>query len=189
MLQHVTASSQNPAFVVLVGLLGSGGLDIGVLDSQAPDVEVVADANNHVCDKRAVNADAEAEAHEDEGDLVGVAAEGGWPADANVRLQDGAETIDYAEEERYDEDVGHGEAGLGQMCGNHLADRVGVDEGNVEDKGDEVVVKNDGVEFEVGGNEDPSCEEREEAIKGGDGVLVSCATGGHHVEGTMQSSV
>ena len=41
------------------------------------------------------------------------------------------------------------------MGDDDLADRVGVDEADVEDERNEVVVQNDGLEVEVGGDEDP----------------------------------
>ena len=44
------------------------------------------------------------------------------------------------------------------MGDDHLADGVGVDEADVEDKGDEVVVQDDGLEVEISGNEGPGCE-------------------------------
>ena len=46
------------------------------------------------------------------------------------------------------------------MGDDDLADGVGVDEADVEDEGDEVVVQDDGLEVEVGGDKDPCHEER-----------------------------
>jgi len=74
---------------------------IGVLDGQAPDIEVVADGVDDVDDEAAVDADGEAERAEDEGDLVDVIAEGGRPADdAQLAQQQRAHAVSHAEHQR-----------------------------------------------------------------------------------------
>lgn len=52
------------------------------------------------------------------------------------------------------------------MGDDDLADGVGVDEADIEDKGDEVVVQDDRLEVEIEGDEDPGHEIRYEAVEG-----------------------
>lgn len=60
---------------VLVGLLLLA-LNIGVLDGEAPDIEVITDADNDIGNEATVNTDSETETQEDEGDLVSAVAKG-----------------------------------------------------------------------------------------------------------------
>nr|POE90172.1 hypothetical protein CFP56_20639 [Quercus suber] len=152
-----------------------------MLDAQAPDVEKVADGDDHIDDEAAVHADGEAEAREREGDLVDAVAERAGPADAEAGLQDGAEGVEDAVDEGQDEDVLVGEGGLGEVGGDHLADAVGVDEADVEDEGDEVVVQDDGLQGEVGDDEHPGGDERDEAEESLVGVFAAGAPGLEHV--------
>lgn len=71
------------------------------------------------------------------------------------------------------------------MRDNDLTDRIGVDQTDVEDKGNEMVVQNDGLEVEVDGDEGPGGEIREEAVQGGNGVFGFLATSLHHVESAL----
>lgn len=70
------------------------------------------------------------------------------------------------------------------MCGDHLADAVGVDEADVEDKRNEMLVEDDWLEVEVEGNEYPGQEDRKEAVEGGFDRLVSLFADFHYVECT-----
>lgn len=73
------------------------------------------------------------------------------------------------------------------MGDDDLTDGVGVDKTDVEDKGDEVVVQDYGLQVEVDGDEGPGDEVREETVEWGDGVLGGLAAGLHHVEGAGSS--
>ena len=51
------------------------------------------------------------------------------------------------------------------MGGDNLADRVGVDEADIEDKRNEVLVQDDRLEVKVEWDECPGHEKREEAVE------------------------
>ena len=60
---------------------------MGVLDRQAPDIQIIADCPYDVNNKATVHTYSETQAHEDECDLVNIIAESARPANANVLLQ------------------------------------------------------------------------------------------------------
>jgi hypothetical protein len=62
------------------------------------------------------------------------------------------------------------------MCHDHLSNRIGVDETNEEDKWDDVVVKDERIEFQIDGNEQPDEEEGYEAEKSSFGALAAGTT-------------
>lgn len=102
-------------------------IDKGVLDGQAPNVEVIADGDNDIDDEASVNTDSGSEHHEHESDLVDIATEGAGPAESEVLLEIGTDSIDDAKSERNAEDVGVRESQVDEMGGDHLSDTVGVD--------------------------------------------------------------
>lgn len=94
-----------------------------------------------------------------------------------------------AEDEGKDQNVCEGEAGFGEVRDDDLADGVGVYEAGEEDKRDEVVEENDGLEIQVYGNERPGCEEGEEAEESDASALAAGAAGVEDVEGAVHSSL
>ena len=163
-----------------------------MLDRQAPDVEVVADCQDDIYDERTVNADAETEAKEHESHLVDVVTESRWPADhaaGNVLEQVGADTVDDAKHHRQNEDVAVGEGRLCQMRDNDLSDGVGVDETDVEDKGDEMVLENGWLQIEVDWYYHPSAKEWQEAEKCLASALAALSARVHDVDGAEVLSV
>ena len=105
-----------------------------MLDGQTPDVKVIANGNNDINDKAAVNTNRKSQAREHEGNLVLSITQSTWPTEASVLVQERTQTVDDAKDQRQDQDIGHGEGRLGQMSGDHLADRVSVDKTDVKDK-------------------------------------------------------
>jgi hypothetical protein len=134
-----------------------------MLDCQAPDVQVIADAHDHINDKAAVHTDRQTKAGEHEGNLVHAISQSARPSEANASLQDRSQSVDDAKEQREREHVLVRELGLGQMRGDHLADGVSVHESDEQDKGHEVLVQDLRVKGEVSDNESPGTEERSKA--------------------------
>lgn len=97
---------------VLVGLLLLA-LNIGMLDGEAPDVEVITDADNDIGNEATVNTDPETETQEDKGDLVSAVAKGRGPAKTSCLLEVRTKAVEDAEEKRQDQDIGHWEARFG----------------------------------------------------------------------------
>ena len=62
---------------------------MGVLDCQAPDVQIIAYCPYDVNNKTTVHTHGETQAHEDECDLVDIISESARPANSNVLLQPG----------------------------------------------------------------------------------------------------
>lgn len=177
-----------PEATLLIGLLLVLG-DMRMFDGQAPDVEVIADGDDDVGDETAVNTDSETEAHENKGDLVCAISQCRRPAQSEVLLQHWSEAVDDAEEEGCDEDVGPGELGLCQVSRDHLTDRVCVDEASIEDKGNEMLVENNGLEVQVGGDKDPGREERDKTVERGRWSLVLQTALGQYIEDATKTLV
>lgn len=139
---------------------------VRVLDSQAPDVEVVTDGNNDIHDKASVDTKSSAEHQENKGGLVHIIAERAGPTNAIVVQQDRANRIGNAKANQHAENVPVGEAHLGEVCGNHLPDAVSVDEASKQGKGDQVVVEDIWLQIEVGNDQGPDGEKGSKAKKG-----------------------
>lgn len=137
-----------------------------VLNSQAPDVEVITDGNNDIHDKASVDTKSSAEHQENKGSLVHIVAKRARPAKAIVAQQDRANRIGNAKANQHAQDVPVGEAHLGEVCGNHLPDAVSVDEASEQGKGDQVVVEDVWLQIEVGNDQGPDGEEGNKAKKG-----------------------
>jgi hypothetical protein len=152
-----------------------------VLDSQAPNVQVVADADNHIHHKAAIDTDRQSQAREHERNLVDAVAQSAGPAEADASLEDRTQRVDDAEQERQDEDVLVGELGFRQVRGDHLPDGVGVDEADEEDKGHEVGVQDLRVQGQVGDDEGPGAEQGGEAEQGVVWGFAAFAAGFDHV--------
>ncbi len=67
------------------------------------------------------------------------------------------------------------------MSEDHQADRVGVDQSDIEDERDEVVLKYDRLEIEVRWNESPSGEVWKETVEGFEGVFFPFSLHLHHM--------
>jgi hypothetical protein len=67
------------------------------------------------------------------------------------------------------------------MRDNNTADGVCVDEAGVEDKRYEMLMQDDRLKVEIGGNEDPGCGEGEEAEKSDTSSLAPGAAGFRNV--------
>ena len=136
-----------------------------MLDSQAPDVQVVADADNDVNNKASVDTKCQTKAGEHEGNLVDAITQSAGPSETDACLENGTQSVDDAEEQRECEHVLVRELRLCQVCGDHLADGVGVHETNQQDEGNEVLVQDLRVKGEVSNDESPGAEERSQAQK------------------------
>jgi hypothetical protein len=82
---------------------------LAILDCQAPNIQIIANADNHIDDETRVDSHGEAQACEHEGDLVDSVAEGAGPAEAELGTEERAEGVDDAVDQREDEDVLVGE--------------------------------------------------------------------------------
>lgn len=160
-------------------------LVVRVLDGQAPDVEIVANSDDDIDYKAAVDADGHAQHGEHEGDLVDVVAEGTRPTKAKALLQDWAERVAHAEADRDTENVPVGKVHLDQVSRDHLADAVGVDESSKDDEGDKVVVEDSGLEVKVHEDEGPDGEEGAEAEESTAGTVAPSAASADDVEGGL----
>ena len=152
-----------------------------MLDGQTPNVKVVTDGDNDINDKAAVHTNCKAQAGEHEGNLVLSITQSTRPAEPDVLLQERTQTVNDTEEQRQDQNVSHGEGRLGQMSSDHLADRVGVDETDVEDERHKVLAQNDRLKEEIGGNDGPGEEDRSQTVECNDGVLLAQTAGGHDI--------
>lgn len=178
--------------VRLLGL-GPGGLgglvrvvlDVVVLDGQAPDVEVIADADNDIDDEAAVHTQRGAEHEEEVGNLVLAVAKGRGPANTNVLGEDRTHRVRDTNHQQGAENVVVRERLLEEVGGNHAADRVGVDETDKDGERDEVVVEDERLKLEVGDDEEPDGKDGAEAEQGTGGVLLAGAAGADNVEGGL----
>lgn len=141
-------------------------LGLRVLDRQTVDVQVIADAHNHINDKAAVHTNGKTEDRKHESNLVNAVAKSTRPSETDACLQHRTESVDDAKEQRKRDDVLVRELGLGQVRSDHLAYGVSVHESDEEDEGNEVLVEDLWVEEEVGDDESPGSEERCKAEKG-----------------------
>lgn len=64
---------------------------------------------------------------------------------------------------------------------DHLTYAIGVDEADVEHEGDEVLTQDHGLKVEVGGDDGPGGEERDEAVECGRCGFFALTSGGHDV--------
>ena len=88
---------------------------VRVLDGQAPDIQIVTDADDDVDDEARVHAEREPQTREHEGDLVDAVAERAGPADTEAGLQHRPQGVEHAVDERQDEDVLVREGGFGEV--------------------------------------------------------------------------
>lgn len=160
-----------------------------MLDGQAPNVEVVADGNDDVNDKAAVDANGHAEEAEHEGDLVDAVAEGRGPAEAKSGQQPGAERVDDAPGQGQGQDVCVGELEVDQVGRDDLPDRVGVDDAGKERKRNQVALPDVGLQEQIRQDAGPGAEEGEQADKGVAGAVALCATGLDHIAARLERVV
>ena len=125
-----------------------------------------------------INPDTQPQTQKDKRDLIDPTPQGTRP-----RTDRGTQRIEKPVDERDDEDVAVGKMVLDEMGGDHLADAVGVDEADVEDEGHEVLVQDNRLQVEVGGDEEPGQEDGEEAFEGRVDRLVALLADFHDVEG------
>jgi hypothetical protein len=152
----------------------------GMLDRQAPDIEVVTNGHYNIYDEAAVHAYTQAETAKDKGYLVDIIAQSAWPANANVSLEEGTEGVDGAVGKGCNEDLvsTKGEAvGFYKMSNDDLADAEGVDEPDVEGKRYEVVVEDSGLEKEVYWDENPGVQNWCQAEESNSDGFLCCSAG------------
>lgn len=96
----------------------------------------------------AVDAKTQAHQHEDKSDLIRPESQGAWP-----KSQCRSQRVNDCKAQRKCKDVVHGEIGiLSQMCHDHSANRVCIDQASVEDEGYKMVVKDNRLEVEIRGD-------------------------------------
>lgn len=72
------------------------------------------------------------------------------------------------------------------MGDDHATHGVGVDEASVEDKRYQVVVQNDGLQVQVGRDQNPGCGKGEEPKEGNTRPLAPGAARFHDIQGTFE---
>lgn len=93
----------------------------------------------------AVDTKTQAHQHQDKSDLIRPGSQGTRP-ESQCRSQ----RVDDCEAQRECKDVVHGELGiLGQMCHDHSANRVCIEQASVEDEGYEMMIQDNRLEIEV----------------------------------------
>lgn len=128
-------------------------IHIRMLDSQTPNIQIIANRRDDIINKTAIHAHTQPDRHEHKADLIHAAAQRTRP-----QAHQGSQAVQHGERKRDGEDVVEWEVGVfDEMGGDDGADGVGVDEADVEDERDEVVVEDDRLEVEVEGHEDPGC--------------------------------
>lgn len=162
-----------------------------ILDSQAPDIQVIANRPDDIHHKAPIHAHSETQAQEHKRNLVYTIAQRAWPAhiaqpaqiepiNVGVRqmfAKPWPEAVNGGKEQGEDEDVGAGEGGFAEVSGDHAADAECVDESNVEDEGHKVLVQDDGLQVEVERDESPGGEEGKETEHGTTAALAARAAG------------
>lgn len=126
--------------------------------------------------KAAVDANAQAQAHENKSNLSSFRGKEAVPK-AHPRTDD----IDDGADERGDKDVLVGKVLLHEMRDDHLADRVGVDEADEQRKRDKVMTQDCRLEAQVRNDHDPGAEGREQTEEWFHGALAALAAHAVHV--------
>ena len=137
-------------------------LHIWILDSQAPNIQIITNGRDDIVDETSINPNPQSYSQKHKADLIDSTAQRARPQ------SDGrTDAVDDGQCEWEREDVVHGEFWVFDQVGCYDgADRVGVYEADVECKGDQMVEKNDRLEVEVDGDEEPGRRVREEAYEG-----------------------
>ena len=152
-----------------------------MFDSQAPNVQIIADSDDDIHYKAAVNPNREAKTCEHEGDLVDIVSQCAWPAESKRLLKKRAECVNDAESQRECDDVLVRKVQHHKMRGDDLAHAVSVDQADVEDEWDQVVVENVWMKHEIGHDDSPGCEEWEQAKQSHPGLFTSISASLHDV--------
>lgn len=69
-----------------------------MFDSQAPDIEIIANADNNIHDETSIHTHSQAQAREYESDLVDAIAQHTRPAETDVIFQERTQGVEDAEE-------------------------------------------------------------------------------------------
>lgn len=128
---------------------------VGELDRQAVDVKIIADGDDDIQNKASMNTNSESKTSEHKCNLVHLISEGTGPAESKISLQDRSQGIKHSIKQRQGQDVVVGEPRLGEVCCDHQAYRVGVDQSDVEQEGNQMVVKDVRLQGEVRHDEHP----------------------------------
>ena len=103
-----------------------------VLDAEAPYVQIITNGGDDVVNKASVDAHRQGHASEL-----------------------GSKTVNHRPGQRDQEDVLIGKPGLDQVCHNHLADGISIDEADEEHKWDDVVPKDDRLQRQICRDQSP----------------------------------
>lgn len=152
-----------------------------ILDSQAPNIQIITNRPNDIHDKAAMDTHGKSQTHEHECHLVNIVTQGARPTNTNMALQPGTRGINDGVDQRIDKHVSTREPGFREMRDNHSTNGIRVHESGVEDERNEMVVQDNRLQVEICRDEGPCSCESEETVEGVTGVLAASATGFHDV--------
>lgn len=160
---------------------------MGMLDRQAPDVKIIADANNDIHNKASIHTNCGAKHEEHKGGLIDIVAQRAGPANTVVVQQDRANGINNTKADEHAEDVPVGETHLGKVSSDHLPDAVGINEAGEEGKGNQVVVEDIWLQIQIRNDKGPDSEERNKAKQGTSGTVTAGTASSDDVDGRLES--
>ena len=169
-----------------------------MLDGQTPYIEIVTNRSDNVMltrisfvsrklrrstyNEATVDTKTQAHQHEDKSDLIRPKSQGAWP-----ESQFWSQRVDNCKAQRKSKDVMHGELViLSQMCNDHLANGVCVEQTSIENERYEMVIKDDRLQVEVCGDMCRSDEEGSKSVKRLCRRLFSFALYFHNMQDALQ---
>lgn len=126
-----------------------------MLDSQTPNVQIIAYSHNDVHDKAPVDSNTQAKTREHERDLVDILSQRAWPTESKGLLQTRAKCIDNPKGQREGDDILVRKVHHDKVGSDDLAHAVGVDQADVEDEWDQVVIQDVWLKHQVCGDDGP----------------------------------
>jgi hypothetical protein len=172
--QHFTLVAISSLLLLSIRAIAS--LNIRMLDGQTPNIQIIAYRRNHIDNKASVHANCQSKTQKHVTDLIHIMTERAWPSHTNVLGHYWANAVYDTKDQRQGNDIVEWKSRQSQMCHDHLSDRIGVDETSEEDKWDNMVVKNERVEFQIDGDEQPDEEEGYKTEKSSFGALAARTT-------------
>lgn len=157
-------------------------LDVGMLDGQAPDVEVIAYRNDDINYEAAVHPESGTQHKEHEGNLVHTIAESARPASTDMLEEDRTQRVEDAVGERQAEDVPVREAQLDEVRRDHLAHAVSVDDTCKHGKRHQVIAENVGLQVKIRDDHGPHGEEGDETEESTSRSVAAGASCPNHIE-------
>ena len=152
-IDHISIAS----FLGRLLLSHSGTLDLRVLNSQAPDIQIITDIRDHINNEASMHTQCESQTGEHVRNLVVAIAE--YTRDSKLWCP----CVCCTEEDRKQEDVEVREGRQRQVRGDYEADLVREREADEEEEGDQVLLEDGGALGEPEGEERPGYDKGREA--------------------------